>query len=47
VHQRLRPEFRSIAAITAALPQVNHPAFQELCERTFYVGLRRAGFPDT
>jgi adenylate cyclase len=47
VHQRLRPEFRSIAAITAALPQVNHPAFQELCERTLYVGLRRAGFPDT
>jgi class 3 adenylate cyclase/TolB-like protein/tetratricopeptide (TPR) repeat protein len=46
-HRRLRPEFRSIAAIRAAMPQVNHPAYQALCERTVHVGLRRAGFPDS
>ena len=43
----MRPEFHSIAAIKAALPTIRHPAFQELCERTIYVGLRRAGFPDS
>jgi tetratricopeptide (TPR) repeat protein len=44
-HLRLRPEFNSLAAIRAAMPQVNYPAYVEQSERTLDVGLRRAGMP--
>ncbi|MEK0083931.1 BTAD domain-containing putative transcriptional regulator [Benzoatithermus flavus] len=46
-HLRLRPEFRSLAAIEAAMPQFNDPAFAALRKRTFDVGVRRAGMPDS
>ena len=46
-HLRLRPEFSSLAAIRAAMPQSNYPAFVEQSERTIYVGLRRAGMPNS
>jgi TolB-like protein/DNA-binding SARP family transcriptional activator/Tfp pilus assembly protein PilF len=45
-HLRLRPEFTSLAAIKAAMPLVNAPAYLALAERTIFVGLRRAGLPD-
>ena len=44
---RLRPEFTSIAAIRAAIPQVNAPAYVAMAEHTTFVGLRRAGLPET
>jgi adenylate cyclase len=46
-HLRLRPEFRSLAAIRAHMPTVNHPAFVAQAARTLDVGLRRAGMPDS
>lgn len=46
-HLRLRPEFHSLAAIEAAMPQFSDPAFAALRKRTFDVGVRRAGMPDS
>jgi TolB-like protein/class 3 adenylate cyclase/Tfp pilus assembly protein PilF len=42
---KLKPEIDSIAR-TRALPSFGNPQFQALMEKTFYAGLRRAGFPD-
>jgi TolB-like protein/Flp pilus assembly protein TadD len=44
---RLRPEVTSLAAIQAAFPPINNPAYLALAERTVHVGLRRAGLPDS
>jgi TolB-like protein/Flp pilus assembly protein TadD len=44
---RLRPEFTSLAAMQAAFPPINSPAYLALAERTVHLGLRRAGLPDT
>jgi tetratricopeptide (TPR) repeat protein len=46
-HLRLRPEFRSLAAIRAHIPSLNHPAFAEQASQTLDVGLHRAGMPDS
>ena len=45
-HLRLRPEFNSLAAMRAAMPQGNYPVYVEQSERTLDVGLRRAGIPE-
>jgi TolB-like protein/DNA-binding SARP family transcriptional activator/Tfp pilus assembly protein PilF len=45
-HLRLRPEFNSLAAIKATMPEMNAAEYLALAERTTFVGLRRAGFPD-
>jgi hypothetical protein len=42
---RLRPEFTSLAAIKAAIPQVCRPIWA-MAERTTFVGLRRVGLSD-
>jgi adenylate cyclase len=42
---KLKPEFNSFARLRARWPQVN-PEYDALCEKTFGVGLRRAGLPD-
>ena len=42
---RLKPELDSLARIRA-LPSFGNPQLNALMEKTFYVGLRRAGFPD-
>jgi TolB-like protein/DNA-binding SARP family transcriptional activator/Flp pilus assembly protein TadD len=43
---RLRPEFASLAAIKAALPQYDYLSRLEHAQQTLFTGLRRAGLPD-
>jgi adenylate cyclase len=43
---KLKPEMNSLARIGALYPWNNHPEYRALAEKTFYAGLRRAGFPD-
>jgi adenylate cyclase len=43
---RLQPEINSLARWRSSRPYLNNPQYQALLEKTFYVGLRRAGFPD-
>ena len=45
---KLKPEVNSVAKWRAmgATMGISDPRFQALMEKTIYVGLRRAGFPD-
>lgn len=43
---KLRPELNSLAAWRARRPWETGPEFTALADKTVYVGLRRAGFPD-
>jgi tetratricopeptide (TPR) repeat protein len=43
---RLKPNISSLARFSAAVPANTNPDYQKLAEKTLYVGLRRAGFPD-
>ena len=43
---KLRPELNSLAAWRAHRPWETNPQFTALAEKTMYVGLHRAGFPD-
>jgi hypothetical protein len=45
---KLKPEVNSVARWRAigAKMGISDPRFQALMEKTVYVGLRRAGFPD-
>jgi adenylate cyclase len=43
---RLQPEIGSLARWRASRPYLNHPQYRALCEKTFELGLCRAGFPD-
>ena len=43
---RLRPEFASLAAIKAAMPQYDYLSRLEQAQRTMLAGMRRAGLPD-
>jgi predicted Zn-dependent protease len=42
----LKPEVNSIARWRAESPWYTNPRFTALAEKTLYIGLRRAGFPD-
>jgi adenylate cyclase len=42
---RLQPEINSLAKWRSSRPYLNNPQYQALLEKTFNVGLRRAGFP--
>ena len=42
----LKPEVNSIARWRAESPWYTNPRFTALAEKTPYIGLRRAGFPD-
>jgi hypothetical protein len=43
---RLRPEFVSLAAIRAAMPQYDYFSNVALAQQTVLTGMRRAGLPD-
>jgi adenylate cyclase len=43
---RLQPEISSLARWRASRPYLNNPQYRALCEKTFELGLCRAGFPD-
>jgi Tfp pilus assembly protein PilF len=43
---KLQPELNSLARIPVLYPWNNHPEYRALAEKTFYAGVRRAGFPD-
>jgi TolB-like protein/DNA-binding SARP family transcriptional activator/Flp pilus assembly protein TadD len=43
---RLRPEFASLAAIKAAMPQYDYLSRLALAQETVFTGMRRAGLPD-
>jgi TolB-like protein/DNA-binding SARP family transcriptional activator/Tfp pilus assembly protein PilF len=44
--QRLRPEFASLAAIKAAMPQYDYFSNVAQAQQTVFTGMRRAGLPD-
>jgi adenylate cyclase len=43
---RLRPEFASLAAIKAAMPQYDYFSHAAQAQQTVFTGMRRAGLPD-
>jgi hypothetical protein len=43
---RLRPEFASLAAIKAAMPQFDYLSRLAQAQQTVITGIRRAGLPD-
>ena len=43
---KLKPEINSLSAWRAYRPWIAHPPYWALMEKTFNVGLRRAGMPD-
>jgi adenylate cyclase len=43
---KLRPDVNSLAAWPTARPWITNPPYWTLLEKTFNVGLRRAGFPE-
>jgi TolB-like protein/DNA-binding SARP family transcriptional activator/Tfp pilus assembly protein PilF len=43
---RLRPEFASLAAIKAAMPQYDYLSRLPQAQQTMFMGMRRAGLPD-
>jgi TolB-like protein/Flp pilus assembly protein TadD len=43
---RLRPEFASLAAIKAAMPQYDYLSHLPQAQHTVFTGMRRAGLPD-
>jgi TolB-like protein/Flp pilus assembly protein TadD len=43
---RLRPEFASLAAIKAAMPQYDYLSHLPQAQQTLFMGVRRAGLPD-
>jgi tetratricopeptide (TPR) repeat protein len=43
---RLRPEFASLAAIKAAMPQYEYLSRLAQAQETIFTGMRRAGLPD-
>jgi tetratricopeptide (TPR) repeat protein len=43
---KLKPEVNSLAAWRASRPWLTNPPYWSLMEKTFNVGLRRAGMPD-
>jgi TolB-like protein/Tfp pilus assembly protein PilF len=43
---KLQPEINSLARWRASRPYLNNPQYRALLEKTFKLGLRRAGFPD-
>ena len=43
---RLRPEFASLAAIKAAMPQYDYLSHLAQAQQTIFAGMRRAGLPD-
>ena len=43
---RLRPEFASLAAIRAAMPQYDYFSHVAQAQQTVFTGIRRAGLPD-
>ena len=43
---KLKPEVNSVAQLLAQMSWMSHLQHVALAEKTFYAGLRRAGFPD-